>query len=98
MQIKNQPWYLKETCPSCEQARAAFVICPSCKFVTVQCVESGKLYANPKLLESGFAGICPKCFKINPEEFQLASDKEITNAGFMKEDYIENRNLKPFEL
>jgi hypothetical protein len=87
MKSDNQTWYLKETCPSCEQATAVFVICPSCKFLTVQCVETGKLYANPKLLEGGFTGLCPKCFKVNPEEFQLASCENILYAGFTKEEY-----------
>lgn len=87
MQIDNPIWFLRQICPCCEQGFPAFVVCPNCNFVTVQCVETGDTFSDAKELELVFVKLCPNCSKIETKNFVKATLDDIRNAGFTTENY-----------
>ncbi len=87
MIIEKPIWYIKISCPHCEQGFPAFYCCPDCNFLTVICLETDDMFINPFNLGEGFTNICPICKKVSKDDFTLADSDKILKAGFTKELY-----------
>ncbi len=88
MEIDKPTWYLKVICPHCGQGFPAFYKCPDCGYLTVLCLETNDMFRSPRILEQGFTDICPRCNRVNSEDFVLAEADDILNGGFTKDDYV----------
>jgi hypothetical protein len=94
MEIGTPIWHLKRICPICEQGSSlAFISCPNCGYLAIQCEEEGTIFINPKDISSSGASNrdlneikCPKCDS-KLSEYKTATSQEIIGQGYSKKDY-----------
>ena len=93
MKVREPIWTMTRLCPVCEQGSClAFVACPSCGQIAVQCEEEGSVFLDPRNLESQSSARpdssrCPGCGGRPVSDFEPATDVAIRAAGFSTAEY-----------
>lgn len=91
MEVKAPVWTMTRPCPYCGQGGClVFIACPQCEHLAIQCDEERTVFPDPHDLSTmiGPSGaMCPTCKQQTVDDFEVATDIQIREAGFQVGDY-----------